>query len=248
LTSSVPVPRQLFPAIALADQGSAPPAFVINRARLAFGPENLAAIRRPGVWSSRRSTMRNNTGVSRTLVSQSRSRSSLSRRWRAEAITKPGGRREGSCAPEGTGHLGVMLEATTHAHPAEGQGRGMVFAGVEGSRPPSETSRRVLCRPWMTASGGVTSFSGVLTQPERARVLAWVGGPRTARGHVYPMADQGLGLEAGEAEVGTAFLHGDHQLSGVGTQLDRAIACRAARSAKRPAFCRSRRSERQVTP
>jgi len=42
---------------------------------------------------------------------------------------------------------------------------------------------------------------------------------------VYPVADQGLGLglEAGEAEVGTAFVHGDHRLGGLGAQLDRVI-------------------------
>ena len=63
----------------------------------------------------------------------------------------------------------------------------------------------------------------------------------TDRGDLHPPPEQclDLGFELGEVEVGTGFLHDDHQLGDVSTEL---IPCRVASSAKRPAFCRSRRS------
>jgi len=67
--------------------------------------------------------MRNNAEVSRALVSQSR-RGSVCQGAGGllvgEAITEPDGCREGSCALGNTGHLGVVLEGTTHDHPAKG--------------------------------------------------------------------------------------------------------------------------------
>lgn len=54
----------------------------------------------------------------------------------AKAMAESDGRREGSCALGSAGHLGVVLEGASYAHPAEGQGAGTVLAGVEGV-PPS---------------------------------------------------------------------------------------------------------------
>ena len=51
-----------------------------------------------------------------------------------------------------------------------------------------------------------------------------MGTRRTGRGDLHPVPEQCLylGLELGEVEVGTAVLHGDYQLGGVSTELDRA--------------------------
>jgi hypothetical protein len=45
---------------------------------------------------------------------------------------------------------------------------------------------------------------------------------RTRGGDADAVAEQGLGLglELGEVEVGTALLQGDHELSGIGAELD----------------------------
>jgi hypothetical protein len=45
---------------------------------------------------------------------------------------------------------------------------------------------------------------------------------RTRRGDADTVAEQGLGLglELGEVEVRTAFLQGDHELSGISAELD----------------------------
>lgn len=49
----------------------------------------------------------------------------------SEAITKPNGCREGSCAFENTGHLRAVLKGATRAHLTltEGLGAGGAFAG-----------------------------------------------------------------------------------------------------------------------
>jgi len=52
-----------------------------------------------------------------------------------EAVAEPDGCRERCGALGRAGHLGVVLEGATHAHPAEGQSTGTVLAGVEGASP-----------------------------------------------------------------------------------------------------------------
>ncbi len=64
---------------------------------------------------------------------------------------------------------------------------------------------------------------------------------RNNMGDVHPVAEQGFcfGFELAEVEVATAVVRGDHQLGGVGGEMDRAPA---AGSAKKPALCHSRRT------
>jgi hypothetical protein len=58
---------------------------------------------------------------------------------------------------------------------------------------------------------------------------------RTRRGDADTVAEQGLGLELGEVEVRTAFLQGDHELSGISAELDGAdpmTGCKLGKKAR----------------
>ena len=85
-------------------------------------------------WSCRRSTMRNNTGVSRTLVSQARSRSSLSRRWWARRSRNPMGAESGAALWGARPECSAAREAGRHARLVVGSSR--LPAGREDGIPP----------------------------------------------------------------------------------------------------------------
>ena len=86
-----------------------------------------------------------------------------------KAITEPDRRRQRGCALGSAGHLRVVLEGASCAHPAERQGTVPVLTGVEGLSTAFGATRRTSWRPWSAASSCVASSSARLTQWERER-------------------------------------------------------------------------------
>jgi hypothetical protein len=76
--------------------------------------------------------MRSSTGVSGTVVSQSRSGVQLVQPLMGETVTEPDGCRQGRPALRGDAHLGGVLKGAACADTAESQSPASIFADVEG--------------------------------------------------------------------------------------------------------------------